>query len=159
MVLGYVISPFDNKYSMYRNFKLNECDKYSNNYIINRIDPEITIKTKKHFSSTYDNFTIVSEPVKEFCEQETFKGLEFVTLPNSPGFYWLKIHNVIELDKNGHRTGFSGIRFINYNEKCNGYESIIGGTPTFLKVKELIRMGFFVAICVLEVLQIRTHWK
>jgi len=143
MVLGYIIFSYDNKYSMYRNLMLNECDKYSDIYTINRIDPEIKIKTKKPISSTYDNFTIVSDQFKEFCEQEGYEGLEFVTLPKSPGLYWFKIHNVIELDRNGHRIGFSGIEFINDNEKCKGYESVIGASPVFLKIKELIPDGFF----------------
>ena len=143
MVLGYVIFSYDSKYCMYRNLKLNECDRYSDIYTINRIDPEIKIKTKKHISCTYDNFTIVSDQFKTFREQEGYEGLEFVTLPKSPGFYWFKIHKVIELDENGHRIGFSGIQFINYSEKCRGYESIIGVSPVFLKIKGLIPDGFF----------------
>ncbi|TFF33956.1 hypothetical protein [Mucilaginibacter psychrotolerans] len=128
---------------MYRNLTLNECDKYSDIYTINRIDPEIKIKTKKPISSTYDNFTIVSDQFKAFCEQEGYEGLEFVTLPKSPGLYWLKIHNVIELDKKGRRIGAIGIEFINYNEQCKGYEEVIGASPVFLKIKELIPDGFF----------------
>jgi len=138
MLLGYAIIIYDNKYSMYRNIKLDECAKYSDNYIINRIDPDIKIKTKKDISSTYDNFTIVTDQFKMFCETEKYEGLEFVTLPNSPGYYWFKIHNVIELDPQDH-----GIRFINYNEQCQGYEEIIGAYPVHLKVKELIPDGFF----------------
>ena len=143
MLLGYVIFSYDNKYSMYRNLKLNECDKYSDIYTINRIDIEIKIKTKKNISCTYDNFTIVSEQFKEFCERENYSGLEFVVLPSSPGLYWFKIYNVIELDEKAHIEGFSAVRFINYNEQCKGYEEIIGATPAWLKVKEIIPDGFF----------------
>jgi len=138
MTFGYVIFSYDNKNSMYRNLKLSECDKYSDNYTINRIDPNIKIRTKKDISTTYDNFTIVSKQFKEFCEDRRYKGLEFVVLPSSPGFYWLKIHNIIELDPED-----KGIRFINYNEKCKGYEEIIGATPVYLKKKEIISDGFF----------------
>ena len=138
MVLGYVIFSSDNKYNMYGNLLLNECDKYSNTFDINRIDSTLKIKTRKNISSTYDNFTIVSEQFKSFCEQEGYEGLEFVTLPNSPGFYWFKIHNIIEFDAEAY-----GTRFINYNEICKGFEEIIGATPACLKAKIQIKDGFF----------------
>lgn len=138
MLLGYALIIYDNKYSMYRNLKLAKCAKYSDNYSINLIDPSIKIRTKKHISSTYDNFTIVSDQFKAFCEHEKYAGLEFVVLPNSPGFYWFKIQNIIEFDSEAY-----GTRFINYNEQCQGYEEIIGADPACLKVKELIPDGFF----------------
>jgi hypothetical protein len=138
MLLGYVIFSYGNKLSMYRNIKLNECDRYSDTYTINRIDPNFKIKTNKHITSTYDNFTIVSEQFKTFCESEKYDGLEFMILPKSPGFYWFKIHNIIKFDAEAY-----GTRFINYNKQCDGYEEIIGATPACLKVKELIPDGFF----------------
>jgi len=88
MVLGHVIFSFDNKYSMYRNLKLNECDRYSDIYTINKIDPEIKIKTKKHISCTYDNFTIASDQFKAFC---VFTGLKYIKCLN-----WIEM--AIELD-------------------------------------------------------------
>ncbi|MES2112738.1 MAG: hypothetical protein V4577_28560 [Bacteroidota bacterium] len=123
---------------MYKNLKLNECDKYRNTYAINKIDPAIRIKTKKDFSSTYDNLTIVTEQVKSFCANEGYEGLEFMELPNSPGFYWFKIHNIIEFDAEAY-----GTRFINYSRQCEGYEEIIGATPACLKVKKEICDGFY----------------
>lgn len=138
MLLGYALTIYDNKYCMYKNLKLDDCAKYSDNYTINRIDPKIKIKTTKQISSTYDNFTIVTDRFKLFCEKEKYEGLEFVVLPRSPGFYWFKIHNVIELDPKD-----EGIRFINYNEECLGFEEIIGAYPIHLKSKELIPDGFF----------------
>ncbi|MDB5138531.1 MAG: hypothetical protein JWR12_447 [Mucilaginibacter sp.] len=138
MLLGYVVFSHDNKHSMYRNLKLNECDKYSDTYTINRIDPGIKIRTKKPISSTYDNFTIVSDQFKTFCEDQKYEGLEFVILPNSPGLYWFKIHNIIEYDIEN-----CNVRLINYSDKCRGYEEIIGATPACLKIKELIPDGFF----------------
>ncbi|WP_325564660.1 hypothetical protein [Pedobacter sp.] len=138
MLLGFVLVIYDNKCNMYKKLELNECDKYKDTYTINRIDPTIKIKTKRAFSSTYDNLTIVTEQVKSFCTNEGYEGLEFIELPNSPGFYWFKIHNIIEFDAEAY-----GTRFINYNKQCEGYEEIIGATPACLKVKEEIRDGFF----------------
>jgi len=138
MVIGFTIIVYDNKYRMYRNLQLSECARYSNNYEINKVDPLIKIKTKRSISSTYDNFTIVSEQFKAFCESQKYKGLEFVTLMSSPGYYWFKVHNIIEFDAETY-----GTRFINYNEKCGGYEEIIGADPACLKIKEPLPDGFF----------------
>jgi hypothetical protein len=138
MLFGYLIFSSDNKFHMNGNINLNECDRYSDTYTINRFDPNVKIKTKKNISCTYDNFTIVSEQFKLFCENGEYEGLEFVILPNSPGYYWFKIQTVIELDPEDR-----GIRFINYNEQCKGYEEIIGATPAYLKDKKLIPDGFF----------------
>ncbi|MGN6398283.1 MAG: hypothetical protein ACTHMI_22110 [Mucilaginibacter sp.] len=123
---------------MYRNIQIDGCDRYKDIYSINKIDPVIKIRTKKPISSTYDNFTIVSEQFKAFCETEGYRGLEFVVLPNSPGLYWFKIHNIIQYD-----SGSKGLRFINYNKECRGYEEVIGANPVYLKTKELIPDGFF----------------
>lgn len=138
MLLGYVIFSYDNKRRMYGNIKLGECEKYQDIYSINQFDPSFRIKTTKSISCTYDNFTIVKDDFKAFCESEKYHGLEFVLLPNAPGYYWFKVHNVIEFDAKAY-----GTRFINFNEKCNGYEEIIGATPARLKVNEAISDGFF----------------
>jgi len=138
MILGYNIYSYYNKHSMYRNLKLSECDKYSDIYSINKIDPGIKIRTKKPISSTYDSFTIVSNQFKEFCNNEGYEGLEFIVLPNSPGLYWFKMQNVIQYDSESY-----GLRFINYNEQCQGYEEVIGADPVYLRTKEPIPDGFF----------------
>jgi len=123
---------------MYRNLKLSACDRCRDIYTINKVDPTIKIKTNKPISSTYDNFTIVSDEFKVFCENEGYEGLEFVGLQNSPGIYWFKMHNEIEFDQN-----VPGLRFINYSEECKGYEEVIGANPVYLKKQELIPDGFF----------------
>ncbi|HET7118656.1 MAG TPA: hypothetical protein VFI29_19325 [Hanamia sp.] len=138
MVLGYDFYFYDNKKRMFENIKLDKCANCSDIYTINQIDPSFKIKTKKHLSSTYDGYDIVSGTFKSFCENENYSGLEFVTLPNSPGFYWFKTHNIIEYDSQSY-----GLRFINYNEKCQGYEEIIGASPVCLKERVPIPDGFF----------------
>ena len=138
MLLGYHLFIYDNKCSMFKDLQLQECDRYRDIYAIDRIDPAIKIKTKKTFSSTYDNFTIVNEQVKAFCEAEGYQGLEFVALPASRGFYWFKIHNIIEFDPIAR-----GTRFLNYHKACQGYEEVIGATPPCLIIKEEIADGFY----------------
>jgi len=138
MVLGYVVYLFDNKRHMHRNLPLDNCDKHKDIYTINRIDTTIKIRTKRPISSTYDNFTIVSDEFKVFCEKEGYNGLGFIPLPNSPGLYWFKIHNVLKYDIQN-----SNVRLINYCVKCKGFEEVIGANPVYLKNKELIPDGFF----------------
>ncbi|ANI90691.1 hypothetical protein A9P82_08520 [Arachidicoccus ginsenosidimutans] len=118
---------------------LNQCSKYSNIYELNAINPTYSNKKRKvNVSCTYDGFTIVSDVFKAFCEAEEYSGLEFITLPNSPGFYWFKINNVVEYDTVRRET-----RFINYSEECQGYEEIIGATPVCLKCNIPLANGFF----------------
>jgi hypothetical protein len=138
MILGYDFYCYDNKKRMFKNIKLDKCAMYSDIYTINQIDPLFKIKTKKHLSTTYDGFKIVSEAFKSFCENENYSGLEFVVLPNSTGFYWFKTNNIIEYDSQSY-----GIRFINYNKECKGYEEIIGASPVYLKNPLPIPDGFF----------------
>jgi hypothetical protein len=138
MLLGYDFYFYDNKKRMFKNIKLDRCAAYSDIYTINQINPFLKKKTKKHLSTTYDGFKIVSEIFKSFCENENYPGLEFVPLPKSPGFYWFKAHNIIEYDSQSY-----GLRFINYNEDCKGYEEIIGASPVCLKKRIPIPDGFF----------------
>jgi hypothetical protein len=89
-------------------------------YSINMIDSSFTFrKNKKEISNTCDGFLIVSDAFKQFCEVEKYEGLEFVILPASPNFFWLKIHNVVEFDVEAGKT-----RFMHYNEDCKGYGGI-----------------------------------
>jgi len=138
MIFGYVLFAYSNDKSMFKDLILNKCDKYSDIYTINRVSPSFKLKTQKPISTTHDHFTIVSEDFKNFCLNENYTGLEFVNLPSAPGFYWFKIHNTILLNPED-----KGIRFINFNSDCNGYEEIIGATPAYLKIEEKISDGFF----------------
>ena len=138
MILGYDFYCYDNKKRMFENVELNKCDRYSNIYSINRIDPLFKIHTKKQLSTTYDNFIIVSEAFKSFCINQNYTGIEFVILPKSPGYYWFKTHNIIEFDSESY-----GTRFINYDEDCKGYAEIIGASPVYLKKPIPISDGFF----------------
>jgi hypothetical protein len=139
MILGYVISVPDIKTTMFANVKLAECARFSNIYDLNLFDVNFRMRNKTYgISSTYDGFVIVSEKFKRFCETESYLGLEFINLPNAPGFYWFKTNNILEFDSNERET-----RFIDYNDDCKGYEEIIGATPACLKSKFPIGNNFF----------------
>ena len=139
MVLGYVIIDPDNEDYMFENIAQNKCADFSNIYDLNQVSSSFQFKKKKYnISSTYEGFKIVSEKFKQFCEKEKYRGLEFVVLPKSHGFYWFKINNIVEYDVDARKT-----QFINYNKECNGYEEIIGATPACLKNKTPLQDAFF----------------
>jgi len=139
MILGYVILDPDNEDYMLDKIAQNKCANYSNIYDLNFINSSYQFKKKKYnISSTYDGFKIVSEKFRQFCEREKYQGLEFVKLPKSSGFYWFKIHNIVEYDAGARKT-----QFINYNKECKGYEQIIGATPACLKSKIPLPDGFY----------------
>lgn len=130
--------PPDNKYNMYKNLVLDICSRYSNTYKINVIDQQLVFRAKWDISTTFDGFYIVSEKFKQFCENEKYKGLEFIILPQSSTFYWFKIHNVIEFNSEYRKT-----KFLNYSSECDGYESVIGANPACLKLNDPLTDGFF----------------
>lgn len=139
MLLGYTLIIPDNGDTFIEDDALTTCSKYSNIYDLNIMNPDFALKKKKYnISSTYDSFTIVSEKFKTFCQNEKYKGLKFITLPKSQGFYWFKVNNIIEFDCDARKT-----RFINYSEACDGYEEIIGADPACLKNKTPLPDGFF----------------
>jgi hypothetical protein len=99
MILGYSIDVPDNDYDMYGKINLPACARYMDVYSINLIDPTFKFRKRKmNISTTWDGFLIVSDRFKQFCEVEKYTGLEFVKLPASPNFLWLKVSNVIEFD-------------------------------------------------------------
>ena len=131
MILGYSISVPDNDYYMYDKLNLPACAKYMDVYSINLIDPTFKFKKiKMNISETWDGFLIVSDKFKQFCEIEKYGGLEFVLLPASPNFFWLKVYNIIEFDTEARKT-----EFIHFSKECNGYGGIYGATPACLKTK------------------------
>lgn len=139
MIIGYVISAIDNKYSMYKGLQLNKCSRFMDIYSLNIINPSIQFNNiKPNFSYTYDGFAIVSEKFKIFCEKAGYSGIEFVELRGTQKYYWFKINNVLEFDPIERGTSF-----LDFNEECNGYEEIIGATPACLKNKNMLPDGFF----------------
>jgi hypothetical protein len=138
MLLGYVIWGKDNKYNMYKGLKLDECAKYKDVYSVNTINPALQFNIKTTMTATYDGFVIVKEVFRKFCEDGGYSGLEFVELAGKEKYYWFKIHNIVGFDVIERET-----RFINFDEKCNGYEEVIGASPAYLKDKTVLPDGFF----------------
>ena len=127
-MLGYALIVPDIDMEMLENIALNDCAKYSNIYELNVVDSEFKIVGKKrNISSTYDGFKIVSQKFKAFCENQKYTGLEFIELPQEPKYYWFKVNNIVHYDIEAR-----GVKFLNYNEFCDGFEEIIGAHPVCL---------------------------
>ena len=119
--------------------KLKDCDRYSNIYDINLLNPSSRIKKLKGgVGGTYDGFIIVDERFKQFCEIERYLNLEFMPILNSIGFYWFKVYNIVVYDAEAR-----GTRFLNYHTDYKGYEEIIGANPVYLKSKEPLADSFY----------------
>ena len=69
---------------------------------------------------TYDNYCIVSERFKDFCEKEGYPNLVFISL-KSKGMYYFEPQIICNLDYKRY-----GTRFINKRECCGCYDEVIG---------------------------------
>jgi hypothetical protein len=142
-ILGYSLdSVGNNERGMFENIELPNKDTiiYSNIYDINLYDVNFKIGSKKKFdmSVTYDGFTIVSEKFRLFCLDNKYKGLEFQPLKKETGFFWFKINNTIIFDFESRKT-----KFLNYDDSFVKYASVHGATPVHLKVKNILKDGFY----------------
>jgi hypothetical protein len=115
------------------------CARFGNIYQLDRYDENFKMgKRYKHdHYATYDGFELVSARFRDFCAAQGYGGLEFRPLQEG-NFFWLKVHEVLEFDPVAR-----GTRFINYNEKCRGYEEVIGANPVCLKNPAPVPDGFF----------------
>lgn len=88
--------------------------------------PNLAYKVKKKHANllaTYDDYLIVSQKMKDFCELNQYEDVEFIALPESSGFYYFTVHKVYELDYEKQKT-----KFINYRNCCGNYDEIIGSS-------------------------------
>jgi hypothetical protein len=138
MLLGYEISENDNdEFFLEDEEKLPKEWRYKNTYEYDQLPASLKMKKKKiDIGSTYDGFTIVSERFKSLCEQNKFKGLQFIQLPNNSNFYLFRVDNVLEFDTVARRT-----EYIKFSKEFNAYVEIIGATPVCLKNKQPVPEG------------------
>jgi len=82
-------------------------------------DLDAVIKRKKgDFFVTYDGFALVSQKFKDFCESRNYPHLTFQEMTNMKGLYYFMPNDVFQMDT-------SVVRFFNYHECCNSFDSII----------------------------------
>jgi hypothetical protein len=138
MLLGYEISENDNdEFFLEDEEKLPKEWLYKDTYEYNQLPSSLKMKKKKlDIGSTYDGFTIVSERLKLLCEQNNFKGLEFIQLPNDSNFYLFRVHNVLEFDAVAKKVSFE-----KFSKEYGKYQWIHGATPVCLKNKQSVSEG------------------
>lgn len=69
-------------------------------------DLDYRLKRKSTLMVTYDGYTIVSQPFKDFCDANGYPGLSFTELTHYPGYYFFFAEKAFELDPN--RIKFNG---------------------------------------------------
>ncbi len=139
MIVGYTILDPDMDAFMLGDMVLDPCARYGNIYDHKIINPGFKVPNRgKNISTTYEGYTIVSEKFKAFCETGGYKGIEFLSLPGSPGFYWFLVNNILVFDFEAR-----GTEFLNFSEKCKGYEEVIGATPVCLREPAILEDKFY----------------
>lgn len=83
-------------------------------------DLAFRVSMQRDIGCTYDGFQIVSDRFKQFCEEQKYSGLEFLALPNSPGFYVLRVLDNFCADKNQTTIQYSG------KHDCCGHSDWLG---------------------------------
>jgi len=66
----------------------------------NYVNPFFKLSKKRlDLSSTYDGYTIISEKFRDFLVSKKLIGIDFVSLPSQPKYYWLRVNRAIDIDK------------------------------------------------------------
>jgi hypothetical protein len=142
MIIGYrIVGIGSDDHGIFENFNETEEDEYSNVYDLNYIDPKFKLRArfrKYDYVVTYDGYDLVSEKFKNFCEKNQYTGLEFVILPNTLGYYWLKANVILELDL----TQMDCL-FEQYSEKYKTYWGVYRPNPLYFKKPEELKDGFY----------------
>lgn len=106
----------------------------------NYVHPKFRAKKRTwDISSTYDGYCIVSSRFRQFCEQQGWRGMQFVTLPSDNDFFVLRISKTLTFDAERRET-----RFEDPCPTCKSYFNVIGANPAYLHgIKSPIKEGFF----------------
>jgi hypothetical protein len=143
MIIGYGLCATDNHVHFWG-------DRFDNAYPIcpecgfiideNYISPNFKLRSKKFdLSATYDCRYIASQAFADFCLDGAYHGVDLVPLPNDPGYYWLRIHNIIEFD-----VQRASLTYDRICSTCKRYYDVTPAYPIFLKNRKLpSNDGFF----------------
>jgi hypothetical protein len=83
-------------------------------------------------SVTYDGATIVSQKLRDFLSRRRVSEVSFCRLPNDEDFWLLRANIHVPFDVERRRTRFEAKCW-----KCGTWQSIVGGTPVFLRLSTL----------------------
>jgi len=94
--------------------------------------------SKADFAATFDGFWIVSLRFKEFCLAEEYKDLSFGEFEKDKKHFNFGVSRIVEFDALKRQT-----RFENFCSACGNYESVIGATPSYLLISDVLKDGFY----------------
>ena len=141
-IITYYVHEQDSKLRMFRDdSSLKKCPKCGYRLDFFAHNPDFVLRKSQYdVYATYDGQTIVSQAFKDFCTKENYKGLEFLEFKNDEHHYHLIISedNIVPFDAPRRKTRFEGLCNV-----CGNYESIIGATPAYLKIKEPLLDGIY----------------
>jgi hypothetical protein len=89
-----------------------------------RVYPGFILRRKYDLSSTLDGYLIASENAKSFFEERHQGGVECVSLPGTPGFFWLDYSGLPTMEVD---VDESKIRLRNPCERCGSYSEVLFG--------------------------------
>ncbi len=104
------------------------------------INPSYKVKKRRwDFGMTRDGYFSVSQRFRQFCEDQGWAGMEFVTLPADDQFFVLRLTRILTFD-----AARCEIRFEKFCRQCGAHHDVVGAIPVHLRgVSEAIEEGFF----------------
>lgn len=144
MILGYTISGKSSNDAMFFNGEESKDVLCSicGSCLDYRFSPmSIEVKPSKMYdvSYTHDLRTLFSEKFVDFCKEVLKVDEEFKPISvGGQSLYYMVPNQILEFDFERRK-----VRFEHKCPLCNGYETVAGAYPVFLKVKEPIKSGFF----------------
>ena len=86
------------------------------------VDPGFQLRERGFdLSETEEGYWIASQDFKDFCDILPFSNLEFIPLPNDPGFYWFRVHSVAE-----YCPPADSVRHDRFCRSCHGFGDVQG---------------------------------
>ncbi|APV48329.1 hypothetical protein BWI17_00695 [Betaproteobacteria bacterium GR16-43] len=98
----------------------------------------LPVRTGMDISATYDNVKVVSERFVELCREHALEGASFHRFEGQNGpYYFIESDRVVPFDAERRST-----RFENKCHECSNFESVVGATPPYLKLRAPVERGF-----------------
>lgn len=141
VIIGYSISNCDNgTHAFHGRFAERRCATCG--YIVDKLacplDGVVLKKRRFDISCTYDSLEVVSQRFGDWYSENSFHGLRFDQLPDDPRFFRVRAVTAVPIDAKRRK-----VRFLKLCEKCGKYDSVVGGTPIFLKRGTKLRKRSF----------------
>jgi hypothetical protein len=132
VLVGYYLGVADSKSHMFRNdATLEKCPTCGYRLDFFAHNPRYRLRQDRYdLCATYDGQLVGSLAFKRFCEAEDYEGLQFLEFDTDELHFHVILENVVPFDAVRRKT-----RFEKLCGTCGNYESVVGVTPAYLKVK------------------------